>query len=714
MTDETNHWGPVCGDTTRALGEYLVREGELPEPAAFERIVEESVRLLGNCGPFQGEDQVTTGLVLGYVQSGKTMSMTTVASLARDNGCRLVVLLAGTTTNLLKQTARERVRPYLLNRPDQRRGWILIDTVESRDLSSYSSILRDRIRDWLSSDVPERRKRPVFITVMKNHSHLKQLSQLLNGLPMKGVPCLVLDDEADQAGLDTNASKRAAGQSSLEASTTHQRIAAIRAELPHHTYLQYTATPQAPLLISLTDMLSPDFAHVLTPGAGYTGGRAFFVENPRLVVELPPGDLFNPNSPPSTPPDSLQHAMQDFLIGAAVVAVRNSGGVRSMLVHPSQRKDDHQTFLRFVNNLLTSWKDQLRLPQTDPSHVALMEDLGSAYERVAGSGLSDIPPFEDLRDELRWVLKDVRVWRVNSEDGREVDWGAAPSHILVGGDKLNRGYTVKGLTVTYMPRNPGGWNSDTIQQRARFFGYKQSYLGLCRLYLHPDIADAYREYVEHEEDIRTQLRDHRGPLNKWKRAFLLNHRLRPTRSNVLSTDVLKPKVGEWFRQNYPHATPEAIRNNRQTIDQFLNSLNFRQSTKNERHQEADTPLEALLRHLVDYQCFGPDSVKWTGLWGWISGLVASRPGTECQVIYIQGGRQRERQEDTKHIRRINQLFEGRTDTSMRDNARVTLQIHRLNIRGADTTYEDVPAIAIRMPDGFQAADVQVQIQPIKS
>ena len=73
---------------------------------------------------------------------------------------------------------------------------------------------------------------------------------------------------------------------------------------------------------------------------------------------------------------------------------------------------------------------------------------------------------------------------------------------------MDRGFTVEGLTVTYMPRSVGVGNADTIQQRARFFGYKQSYLGYCRVYLDEDARDAYIDYVEHEEDMRRRLAEH--------------------------------------------------------------------------------------------------------------------------------------------------------------------------------------------------------------
>ena len=70
---------------------------------------------------------------------------------------------------------------------------------------------------------------------------------------------------------------------------------------------------------------------------------------------------------------------------------------------------------------------------------------------------------------------------------------------------MDRGFTVEGLTVTYMPRGLGVGNADTVQQRARFLGYKGDYLGLCRIFVGPDVRMAFSSYVEHEEDIHHEL-----------------------------------------------------------------------------------------------------------------------------------------------------------------------------------------------------------------
>ncbi len=110
---------------------------------------------------------------------------------------------------------------------------------------------------------------------------------------------------------------------------------------------------------------------------------------------------------------------------------------------------------------------------------------------------------------------------------------------------MDRGYTVEGLTVTFMPRGAGAGNADSIQQRARFFGYKKGYLSYCRIYLEQDLLTAYSQYVDHEKSIRSELVEFQKAgksLDEWRRQFLMPPKLRPTRSKIVDIDYLKREL----------------------------------------------------------------------------------------------------------------------------------------------------------------------------
>jgi hypothetical protein len=498
---------PVIGETTIGLGEYLVRTAKLRDLHGYYPIRRDALAIVRNCRRFGDGNGTRTGLVVGYVQSGKTLSMTTVSALARDNGCRIIILLAGVTTNLLQQNAN-RFKKDLREASGKATAWRIFNSQDGLGDPDLQH-LQQAVDEWRDPMFLELDKQTFLYLVLKNHAHLDRLYSLLSKVNLDSVPALVLDDEADQAGLNTSPGE-------AESSTTFQRIARVRSVLPHHTYLQYTATPQAPLLIALDDMLSPAFAELVEPGEGYTGGQAFFGSGSPvgLVKMIPADDLFKPGTPPDAPPESLLDAMRVFFVGCAVAAIRGRPTTRSMLIHPSPRQNDHRRYLNWVQEIIKRWTTALRSKDVEERSDTL-DEFRAAYDELVKTDPS-LPMFDELTQRLQVSLGRVSLKEVNSQDGSEIDWHNADEHILVGGEKLNRGFTVEGLTVTYMPRDAGEWNADTIQQRARFFGYKAQYLSLCRLFLHPDVVHAYRAYVRHEDDIRSQLAEHRGkPLREW-------------------------------------------------------------------------------------------------------------------------------------------------------------------------------------------------------
>ena len=318
-----------------------------------------------------------TGLVVGYVQSGKTLSFETVAALARDNGFQIVIVVAGRSDPLLNQSTGRLRRDLQLDEPDRERRWIQFRN--PRDNDATVQAIRDVLADWRDEGTPEEYRKTVLITVLKNHRRLENLADLLSAVGVQRVPVLLIDDEADQASLNNEVAQ---GQES----TTYRCLMDLRQALPNHTYLQYTATPQAPLLISIVDSLSPNFVQVLDPGADYVGGREFFGDDLTHVRVIPPQDVPVNTNPLTAPPDSLLEALRVFMIGvAAGIREGRNRGNRSMLVHPSHRTAQHQEFYNWVRDIVEEWKRVLALPAADPDRQELIEDFRGAYDDVAAT-----------------------------------------------------------------------------------------------------------------------------------------------------------------------------------------------------------------------------------------------------------------------------------------------------------------------------------------
>ena len=506
-------WTPAIGPETLDFLSTVVPEG------SRDSMRDAAASIIAKSIPPTGEAGRETGLVVGYVQSGKTMSFETVATLARDNAFQIVIVVVGISISLLEQSTGRLRRDLRLDDPDRPRRWIPFQNPSADDPTVQA--LRDVLDDWRDPGTPHDFKKTILITVLKHHKRLQNLTDLIRALKLVGVPVLIIDDEADQASLNNEVAQR-------QESTTYRCFMELRQALPTHTYLQYTATPQAPLLVSIIDSLSPNFVQVLEPGDAYVGGQEFFGGDLTLVCVIPPEDVPTTAFPLVEPPESLLDALRIFMVGvAAGIKQGVNTGNRSMLVHPSHRTAQHQEYYNWVRDIVEEWKRIFALQENEPDKQELIEDFRITYNDLVQTVGDTLPAFDELMKYFLVAFRNTRVLEVNAREGQTptVDWRSAYGWILVAGQAVDRGFTVEGLTVTYMPRGIGMGNADTVQQRARFFGYKRPYLGYCRVYLEQGTLQAYQAYVEHEEDIRTQLMEFQEsgqPLDNWKRVFVLN------------------------------------------------------------------------------------------------------------------------------------------------------------------------------------------------
>lgn len=709
-TECNNHgiWKPVVEGVTEKLLNQLEDSGI--NSTECDNIQDEAIAVLSKCVPPSAQTRHETGLVVGYVQSGKTMSFTTVAALARDNGYQMVIVIAGTSLNLLSQsTNRLEEDLSLLTKSDRR--W---QHFKSSEFDEGDHIrIKNVIDDWKDPTVPKQDRQTILITIMKHHQHLKALADILSKIETSEVSTLIIDDEADQASLNTKVKKG-------DTSTTYQRILSLREYLPNHTFLQYTATPQAPLLINLIDVLSPKFVKVLTPGEKYTGGKVFFQDGTNLVCTIPENEIPTKSKPLNAPPESLLHAMRVFFLGvAAGMILENGTGNRSMMVHPSHKTIGHKQYYYWVEQVKNHWHEILQPESDSLDRLDLLEEFAHSY-KILQQTVAPLPTFEKLSSRLLHAIRRTELHEVNSTSGRtpNIPWERQYSHILVGGQAMDRGFTVEGITVTYMPRGAGIGNADTIQQRARFFGYKQAYLGYCRVFLEDRVRAAYRDYVIHEEDVRTSLISHEetgNPLDTWRRAFFLDRSLKPTRDNVLGLDYIRGNLGsQWYTPKAPHASKEAIAANSCIVEEFVESLSFQEDvgspdrTESQIHNVTDAELKYVYEQLLVPFRVGrsSDSEKFTGVRLQIGAYLESHPDELCTVYHMSKGNPRKRSLENDEIPT---LFQGKNPKTGRvtypgdrniKSKYVTIQIHNLEIvRENRDVITGVPALAIWLPKG---------------
>ena len=169
-------WQPIAGQTTEDFLQGAPELSRIPLKMSASSILSRGISPQDKSGS-------TTGLVVGYVQSGKTLSFETVIAMARDNEFALSIVVAGTSNPLFDQSTGRLKKDLKLDDPKHGRSWALFENLSpnnQEDLRRITSILRE----WADPDFPKNRRRTILITVLKNHSRLLNLTRALTQLSL--------------------------------------------------------------------------------------------------------------------------------------------------------------------------------------------------------------------------------------------------------------------------------------------------------------------------------------------------------------------------------------------------------------------------------------------------------------------------------------------------------------------------------------------------
>ncbi len=568
--------GPVWGSEAHRLLDQLHsqfhRFSSTPD-ADIARIREDATRVFTRCVPTTGSPRSDSQLVVGRVQAGKTSNFTVVTGLARDNGYQLFIVLAGTKSELLTQTYR-RLRKTLAAASPLTLPAFAVQQLSIGNEEVQAAELRTRLASLRDSST-QGGLAPVLV-VLKEDDNLAALQTVLDNLnreiPLASVPALIIDDEADQASPDTK--QRRAGP---ETSIVHGSIGQLRRSLPWHTFLAYTATPQANVLMQMRGLLHPRYVTVIDAGGDYIGVEELF--GPRAtdyaveVTDTPPTN--------NRPPQSLKCAVATFL--CQIVLIRRHRDdvlldpLRSadapvtvtMLVNPASATAEHDRWRGLVDSVLDSWHRQLA-DLDDIASARLVDDyIRPAWSRLhrnlrdvgLGADVPDEPSPEDVA-LLRTVIPFLDKRTINSVTARagvrlpeDDEWAQSVGWVLIGGEILGRGQTLTNLMTTYMPRPGNAAAIDTIQQRGRFYGYHAQYRALLGGWFESGMLALYRDAAGSEAlllDSLRELDESAQPLASWTRALLMGTgRLRATRKAVIPISARELMIEEWpFAQTH--------------------------------------------------------------------------------------------------------------------------------------------------------------------
>ena len=532
--EDTHPWNIVVDGFFRENVEKQMLADDM-SLEAVDSVFSNAVRILSHCpNPNIQEELAETGIVIGKVQSGKTSNFISVLALAFDNGYDIAIVLGGNTLDLLKQNASRVTSAFNVDSEK-------LTVLKTND--NKSLINPARIKEFLENG------RKIIIVGLKHNKHINQIAEIFSSSYLSDRSVLIIDDEGDQATLNTKAYK-----SSI--SKTYGSVLNLKSKLKSHCFLSITATPQANILIETFDQLSPDFGELVYPGEGYCGLQEFHGENcDKHIYEIP---ITEPNLlDDSGVPQSVYKAMAMFFVGNAIRHSRGDMGNHAMLIHPSQKKYDHRIVEAKIQTILDDWKSKAKTKlagKHDISYKSLQRLLMEAYDSFVTDGVICVP-FDSLENT---VLQRIKVCSpvlvCNSDENASENAKHYKTNIFVGGNLVERGITIKGLAVTYITRRAKGKsNVDNTEQRARWFGYKAHYLDVCRVFTTKDIKDDFSSILEHDEDMWASIEraQERGiPFKEMPRIFKLARSafLSLTRKNVAPTENFA--LSEWKPQRY--------------------------------------------------------------------------------------------------------------------------------------------------------------------
>ena len=491
----------------------------------------------------------------------------------------------------------------------------------------------------LSGISPE--EKPWVFVIKKNKSVLEHLLRWIKTRVSDSVdletdrpivtklPLLVIDDEADNASVDTKEQTFGVdGKVDEQHNPTaiNSLIRQIMHTFSRKAYIGYTATPFANVFIhnkSETkkegrDLFPSSFIVNLLAPSNYVGPSAIFSEQGQNLFIKEVDDYVDsksnheygwmPNKHKSDHiplyhneaiiPPSLKHAMNSFFLATSVRYLRGDKNSHcSMLVHvtrftkvQSEIVVQIKSHLKFIKqklsrgigheNFLKEIKELWEQDFCKVTEELLPKNNPEKYDETKRKHfISDLPTWDDILDVIQTVVNDINVLTINGKANEAL---AYEEHkklglkvIAVGGDKLSRGLTLEGLTTSYFLRASKMY--DTLMQMGRWFGYRPRHFDLCRLYTTPYLVDWFSKIAEANEELREEF-ELMASEGMSPHEFGLKVQSHP---GLLITSPMKMRTATTLKLSFSGSTAETvvfskspvdINSNNQSMVNLLNSI----------------------------------------------------------------------------------------------------------------------------------------------
>lgn len=355
------------------MEQYIINSEDQVEPVTiiqgkyYEKIHKKHITSYGDFGAANIRDNITSTfrealiqlntpaksnnmLLVGKVQSGKTSNLELFTALAFDNGFNLVIIYGGYDSTLLGQTTNRFKKTFDIPNDMDYSDDTPVVFSSSDDSAQLITIDDEIIEDLLDAH------KPIFLISMKRPVAMNKVNNLLARIDKSKLKAFIIDDEGDQASLNTKKNK------ALDASATYASIVTMKDLLNDPLYLSVTATPQALIFLDEYSRLRPDSIRLIEPGQGYCGVDAYHLYDSgtiELINDEDQQDLSN-----GVLADSLKNAIRHYIIASAIMFIRGRKS-SEMIIHSHRNVSAHSTIYRMVDAFIQSFKAQVEYTDTE-------------------------------------------------------------------------------------------------------------------------------------------------------------------------------------------------------------------------------------------------------------------------------------------------------------------------------------------------------------
>lgn len=523
--------------------EYLLEKVYPNTPEIVYSLDEETDQIIKRIPKPDGDldTYAIRGMVIGHVQSGKTAHFTHLISKAASIGYKFIVVLSGMTNTLRLQTQNRLNKELIgdttgvvdkssliqwLPYESKYRSLTTLQRPYSSDDGDFKVPVSDLKLQFNNDDVTiaivkklarinrgRRNKQQYFQSILGSLISWVENDQSLSEKDRP--PILIIDDEADQASVDGS-------NDDCDPTTINHAIRKLLSLFPKSVYVGYTATPFANVFINkdgeylgLPDLYPKDFIYALPEPKAYFGTNKFFnllSDGISIIKNVQDSERANINDASiAEVTDGLGKAILDFIFCILIKDSRNDPRLKSMLIHTDHRNDQQNIVCGkvklFLKNVVNG--DFLAIYEKFNQYVKDSEVISRKVGVLHSYPVYDLNHFKDdfikvvndLKSEHDSQLLNIKVVNGLNES---LNFDNLDNNVIcIGGNLLSRGVTVEGLCVSYYLRDTTKY--DTLLQMARWFGYRNGYEDLLRVYTTKNIQKSFEYLIHVEHDLRSEI-----------------------------------------------------------------------------------------------------------------------------------------------------------------------------------------------------------------